>query len=222
MIELVSSSEDECVFTGAKTGGLPRPVRETLSSASRSMAGPLEDDIAGLPLDEEVAQVVICNEAAIGEPRPLHCGSPAAAAKRRALRNQERLRTQHPGAHLTQESHRPAEISGASATEKDKRQFFFDENDVVLDVRCLNETCGGGRMGQTQGEATDVEDSGIALWGGSLEGQPDWLPLPGKQVNAKGERVEWLRHARYGVGTYIDTERLVSTHIILCIPFLMC
>ncbi|KAL8448355.1 hypothetical protein Emed_003885 [Eimeria media] len=199
MVELVSSSEDECVFTGAKAGGLPPPVRERLLLPNRGIG----DAMADL-MQEEVAQVVICNDAAVEEDfHPFACGSPAAAAKRRALRNQERLRTQLPDVRSAQETHRHAESSGASTT--DKNRFLFDKNEKVLDVRCLKEVCG---RGQSQGESRDIEDSGIALWGGSLEGRPDWLPLPGKQVNAKGERVEWLRHARYGVGTFIDIARI--------------
>ncbi|KAL8274999.1 hypothetical protein Esti_001055 [Eimeria stiedai] len=212
MAELGLSTDDD--FTGAKAEGPPRPVRVTPPLARRGIEVSLQgrdDDIAQSLLGEDDAQVVVCNEQTVGERHPLQSGSPAAAAKRRALRNQERLMRQQPEVRLAQEAHRSTASSGASQTRKDREKFVPRSNEKVLDVRCLNEVPGRGRVAQSQGEARDLEDPGIALWGGSLEGPPDWLPLPGKQVNGKGERVRWLRHARYGVGTYIDTERLVFT-----------
>ncbi|KAL8434658.1 hypothetical protein ACSSS7_003056 [Eimeria intestinalis] len=181
MADLRSSSDDECVFTGARAGDPSAPVRVTLPSASRGTARSSQgrdDGIADFRLCEEDAQVVFCNEAAVEEPYALHCGSPAAAAKRRALRNQERLRTSHLEARLAQEAHRSAGSSGASAAAKDREKYIPREDEKVLDVRCLSELCGRGRTAQSQPELRDLEDPSIALWGGSVDGSPDWLPLP--------------------------------------------
>ncbi|OEH80267.1 spx domain-containing protein [Cyclospora cayetanensis] len=130
------------------------------------------------------------------------CGSPAAAAKRRALENAGKSRLQHP-------LDRPSESRNTQKTS------ILRPEDRVLDVRRLDfgqiSTRSRGKlMSETEAEHASYLPAVVgcqALWGGTFKESPDWLPLPDTGVNAKGEKVEWLRHALYGVGTYLDVER---------------
>ncbi|KAL8432600.1 hypothetical protein Efla_002832 [Eimeria flavescens] len=153
----------------------------------------------GYTVEADDARLELDSTAPCGETDARACGSPAATAKKRALLNQARLRERQGARRVVQRAQRQARASGQSAAQKRLENHVCGANERVLDVRCLDAPAAQGSKGYA---------SEFALWGGSVQGLPDWLPLPGTRMNARGEVVEWLRHARYGVGTYIDTERI--------------
>ncbi|CDI82307.1 hypothetical protein, conserved [Eimeria praecox] len=228
MTEVHSDSDDECICLGADEGpqGPPRPLRSRQGVFTRPqmMAFPASVGMGDICNAEETEDIVVefdntCMQLETGPPgAPIlgGCGSPAATAKRRALENLERQRAQQTE---TQNSFISPKTVGTpkrpDSRSVQKTSCILRPEEKVLDVRRLDfgqqlTTRNRGRPTLAVREAPRGQLPAVgeeALWGGAFRDMPAWLPLPDQSVNAQGQKVEWLRHAVYGVGTFLDVER---------------